>query len=346
MNLVKLKAEQIQKSRAPAKLILSGEHAVLYGQPAVAIAINRYINTSVAWSKQTEIQFNLKDLSYLKSFTQQALYNLANNLQNCYQEFLQHRRGVTEVIQHPSQLLQYSVAMTLQKFNLSLPHGLQIRVDSDMPIGIGLGSSAASILGVLYALREFFAIDWAMEDLIFFATQVEHLQHGKSSGLDLHLVNHGGCVWFQNGVAQTRKLPRLDLQIVNTGVPLSTTGQCVTEVAKILATDQILLDDFGVVAHEIDQCLFNNSLVDFRQAIQFNHKLLQKIGVVPVKVANFIADIERAGGAAKICGAGAVAGDQAGIVLITADTDVTSVAQKHGYCLENIQVDINGTKNI
>ncbi len=81
-----------------------------------------------------------------------------------------------------------------------------------------------------------------------------------------------------------------------------------------------------------------------KHSIRANHRLLQKIGVVPTKVANFIADIESSGGAAKICGAGAITGDNAGVVLLLADPGITEIAQRYGYELQTLEVDPYGTR--
>ena len=60
----------------------------------------------------------------------------------------------------------------------------------------------------------------------------------------------------------------------------------------------------------------NGSTKDFQTLIQANHRLLVAIGVVPLKIERFISTIEESGGAAKICGAGAVSGNHAGVVLV------------------------------
>jgi len=51
-------------------------------------------------------------------------------------------------------------------------------------------------------------------------------------------------------------------------------------------------------------------------SIRENHRLLSDIGVVPHRVQHLIAEIENVGGAAKICGAGSVSGDHAGVVWV------------------------------
>lgn len=330
-------------ARAPAKLIISGEHSVLYGQPALAMSIDRYTSTTTTWSASANIHFDFLDLSYAKSYTSQALRNIAKNLHDDYSNFLAGEKNISNVIKRPFELLQYSVSRLLDVLNIKLPHGVNISVGSNIPMSCGLGSSAAAIVSTVSALSALLHCNWGRADQLSFCREVENLQHGKSSGLDLHLVTYGGCVRFENGLAQSRPVPKIPLSIVNTGKPKSSTGTCVTQVTPMFTKDPALANEFAVITNQIDAAMAANDLLEFKRGIRANHSLLRRIGVVPEKVANFINEIETAGGAAKICGAGAVLGDNAGIVLLVADHSMQDIIHKYGYELQSIQVDTHGT---
>lgn len=338
--------QQSLTARAPAKLIISGEHSVLYGQAAIAMAVNRYTTTTTRWSDSPHVHFKLLDLAYAKKFTLAALRSVSQQLTQDYTAFLNGQCKITDVVKRPFELLQYSVANFLEQLNLPLAKGVEIQVDSTIPLGCGMGSSAAAVVSTIYALTNIFNLNWQTADYLRFGKEIESLQHGKSSGLDLHLVTHGGCVRFQNGMAQTRQWPNLPMYIINTGQPQSATGECVAQVASKFAKDKNLALEFGLVTEQIDQALTHNQLNTFKQAIRANHNLLLKIGVVPNKVANFIQELEANGAAAKICGAGAVRGDNAGIVLLISEVDLQHIVAKHGYQMQTIQIDLHGTQII
>lgn len=324
-------------ARAPAKLIISGEHAVLYGQPALAMAVDRYITTTTSWHSSAHIHFKLLDLFYAKSYTYIALRRLAKKLQNDYKR---------SSLKRPFELLQYSVSKLLDYLHVALPKGIEITVASTIPIGCGMGSSAAAVISTLYSITNFLQFNWAVTEYLDFSREIEDLQHGKSSGLDLHLVTHGGCMRFHNGSTQPMPVPPMPMYIVNTGKPLSGTGDCVIKVADIFNKNVTLAAEFGAVTNDINKAIAENDINAFKLGIKANHGLLARIGVVPHKVANFIQEIEHSGGVAKISGAGAVVGDNAGIVLVFVSKDIVNniknIVQKYGYALEDIQVDTHG----
>lgn len=332
--------------RSPAKLIISGEHSVLYGQPALAVAIDRYTTTTVSYSELPQIHFKLANLSCQQSHSSKDLQVLARNLRRDYANYLDGHANIATVLKRPFELLQYSVSNILEYLNAPLTYGLEISVDSSIPIGCGMGSSAAAIIATIFALSNFFKFNWQHNKHLSIAREIENLQHGKSSGLDLHLVMHGGYVRFQSANVIARPVPSMSLQIINTGQPLSSTGQCVSKVAERFVNDAKLAENFGNVTNILDVAISTNNLQDLKRGIRLNHQLLNYIGVVPTKVANLINAIEVAGGAAKICGAGATMGDNAGMVLLVSDHDMQDLVQSHGYQLQNIQVDTHGTQII
>ncbi|HEX2549488.1 MAG TPA: mevalonate kinase, partial [Gammaproteobacteria bacterium] len=201
---------------------------------------------------------------------------------------------------------------------------------------------AATILSIIYAMTKHLGIHLPEETFLRLALEAENAQHGISSGLDLQVSLYGGCIYLKNKKMEKRNAPQFPMYLVNTGTPNSSTGECVSHAASYFLHSNIG-DDFEAVTNAMDAMLCHPTQ-DFQQIIQANHQLLVEIGVVPEKVQHFIRDIEKNFGAAKICGAGSISGDQAGMVLIAAEdeTMLRHVCQKYHYDIFPITVESRG----
>lgn len=306
------------KVHAPGKLILSGEHAVVYGKPALAMAVNRYVVASASPQLLPLVSFDLSDLSYEHGLTLTALRRLKNRIKQKYQRFIAGDFKIRHVLQKPVELAQFAFSLFLETLNIKLTQGIKIRVQSDIPIGCGMGSSAATVLGIVHAMAHHLRVELSPEFFFRLGLEAENMQHGYSSGLDLRISMHGGCLLMKEGEIYAREVPRVPMYLINTGIPETTTGECVAHAATYFKTSQIG-DDFARVTEAMDVALQENNIAEVMRAVRDNHQLLTKIGVVPQMVQQFIADVEKNNGAAKICGAGAVAGDKAGVVLVVTD---------------------------
>lgn len=328
--------------RVPAKLILSGEHAVVYGHPALAVAINIYTITTIKWSTPLHFSFNLPGLDFRQKVTLEALKRLKINLNKQYAKFDSGDISIREVLKHPFELTLYSTMSVLEKIKHKLPMGLSIDTESDIPIGCGMGSSAASVVSVIYALSQFLQIDFNLDDYIRLGIESENLQHGYSSGLDVNVVYHGGCLRYQPGQFEKRPIPLFPMQLINTGKPECTTGECVEKV-KDFFTEKKYGPQFESITRQLESAIEKNDLAAIQHAIKDNHRQLVNIGVVPKTVQQFIQAIEEKGMAAKICGAGAIYGEKAGMVLVVGNHDISTLVETYGYSQHSIHVDQRGS---
>ncbi len=335
----------MKKAVAPGKLILSGEHAVVYGQPALAMAVNRYAEAWVSQQQGSLIGFDLLNLEYHKSMTMKALSKLKQRVQMSYDKFLRGEGHIRDVLKLPIELSQYAFTHLLEKMNHKISDGVKLSTHSTIPIGCGMGSSAAMILCIMHAVAEQQGLTLTLENYIEHAHETENLQHGRSSGVDLQISLRGGCLRFQNGEWQPRELPQMPLYVVNTGKPQTSTGECVSVVAPQMQNAS-LLEQFATVTNAMDAAIAKQDVMIMQQCVRENHQLLCQIGVVPEKIQAFIEAVERTGAAAKICGAGAVAGEQAGMVLIVADHMPTAVCQHFGFQVETIAGEAHGLRSI
>lgn len=311
------------KVRAPGKLILSGEHAIVHGLPALAMAVNRYAEAQASAQRLPIVSFDCSDLAYSQALRFAALERLKGRIKEKYHRFLRGEFKIRRVLQKPMELAQFALSLFFEVLNVSPAHGVKIKLQSDIPMSCGMGSSAATILAVIHAIA--YHLELSLPEELFFrlGLETENLQHGRSSGLDLRISQQGGCFLLRDNQMIVRPIPSFPFYLVNTGIPHSSTGECVASVADFFKQSR-LRDDFAFVTEKMDQALQNNAYSAFQEMVRHNHQLLVEIGVVPEKVQGFIAALEKIGAAAKICGAGAVAGDRAGIVLVVT-TDVSTL---------------------
>lgn len=336
---------RLARARAPAKLILSGEHAVVYGKPALAMATH-YYTESIAeanLSLSRRIAFRMPQLQYAKQLTLAALNKLKRRIRQDYQAFLAGECGIRDVLKKPVELMQFTVANLLD-LSQAMIQSMHVQSHSTIPIGCGMGSSAALVMSTLRAVAALFDLELDTEAYVRLGIDAENLQHGYSSGLDIQLIWQGGCVYFQAGKAMARTASALPLYGVNTGKPLSTTGECVMHARKHFLRSHIA-EDFEAVTNALDLAFTENNHVAVQQGIRENHRLLCQIGVVPESVRNFITALEKVGAAAKICGAGAVKGGGAGMVLVVPETreSIQPIIDAFGFSIERIQGDSYGT---
>ncbi|NLB66308.1 MAG: mevalonate kinase [Lentisphaerae bacterium] len=334
------------KTVAPGKLILSGEHAVVYGRPAIAMAVNRNAQAFITEEGVAgTVSFDLPNLkTEPSSFTLRALREFHGRVSRNYEEFLAGKLSIREVLHKPVDLFRFAFVTVLDGLHLKMGGGVNVRMTSNIPIGCGMGSSAAMILSVLRGVGHFYRVEFRPEWFARYSLEVENLQHGKSSGLDTYVSMHGGCVWFQRGEAQQMPLPQMPLYIVNTGQPASSTGDTVSAVARRVGPRSGLWDEFEAVTGRMRLAMEQDDLQDFQRSVRDNHRLLNEIGVVPGRVADFVAEVENTGAAAKICGAGAAGGDAAGMVMVATREAPAELCAKYGYELMTVRPDPLGVR--
>ncbi len=333
------------KAIAPGKLILSGEHAVVYGRPALAMAIDRSAQSIITASPGDVVSFELADYQSSESFTVRALRDMRDRVMRNYRLFLDGELGIRDVLYKPVELFEYMFINFLDGLHLKLNESLSIRTVSNIPIGCGLGSSAATVLSAARAVGHYFRVEFRPDWYYRYSMEAEKLQHGYPSGVDSYIAVHGGCALFQNEHAQPVPLPRFNLYLVNTGTPETTTGECVVQVRENFANDPVW-NDFEAVTLGLEECLRRNDMDEIRRHVRENNRLLVRIGVVPEKVQRFISAVEMTGGAAKIVGAGSVRGDHGGMVLVVDDQPPASLCKEYNYTITSVRGDPLGTRII
>ncbi|WP_010325130.1 mevalonate kinase [Marinobacterium stanieri] len=303
---------------APGKIILSGEHAVVYGSPALALAVDRHMRIHYRPDRLPRLSWHTQERTHVLGLDKFA--SLRRRLDNHFERYLRGELPITRILQKPAELAFYAVDMARVLSGLDVRPQGSLSIDSDIPIGAGMGSSAALIAALLKLFGHFDDRD----ELIRQVRHCERLQHGRGSIIDAAAVCSGGAVRVQGEQVESLALPEQGLgdgfYWLFTGTPASSTGACVDQVRRNFAESPIW-GEFEATTQAFEAALMTGE--SLLEPIRANHRLLTRIGVVSAPLQRLAEQVEQAGGAAKVCGAGAVSGDQGGLMLLLLPSGMT-----------------------
>ncbi|MGB5058898.1 MAG: mevalonate kinase [Candidatus Promineifilaceae bacterium] len=290
---------------APGKIILFGEHAVVYGRPAIAAPVSQLRATAVVEdSPSPGIRLLAADLGTDIQLDEAAADD-----------------PVAAVVR------QMQAAAHLPR----LPD-LTITVTSQIPIASGLGSGAAITAAVIRALALHLGLshlssdDW-VSDLTY---EIEKIHHGTPSGIDNTVVAYEKPVYFVRQQPQNRIEPfavaePLILLVADTGQSSSTktvVGDVRRQWLADMARFEAIFDGCGRIAREARQAIETGDVSQVGRLMDENHHLLQEMTVSSRELDGLVL-AARATGAlgAKLSGAGR-GGNMIALVSDEAETAV------------------------
>ncbi len=318
----------------------------MVGRPALVMAVDRYMHAEIVPTRENSLEVALPDALGNGRISTTALPALRSQLEEKHDRFLAGELNIRDLLDQPVQLVYFAVAYLLDQLQRSLDGGLRVTLTSELPIGSGMGASAAVSAAVLHGTAALLGEHPDVDTLCRWTSAVERLQHGRSSGVDPFVVTHGGFMRFQQGRAEMLPVPRRPVTLVLTGKPASSTGECVAHVARHVPAADPIWAQFEQITAQLQTALEEDDESAVQACVRANHRLLCRIGVVPATVHAFIAAVEEQGGAAKICGAGAVQGESGGVVAVFGGGALDDVCAAHGYTLSQVNADTHGCRRI
>lgn len=291
------------------------------------MAVNKHVNVRISAHEGIVIHF--EDHALHLSCAELPLR--VQRIKQHYADYQQSQCDINHLFEHPSELL----LLILDHYDIA--PGLRLNLSSELPIGCGMGTSAAVILACFTALNDYFKVSMSQDDLYQRALAIENFQHGKSSGLDISMSQRGGALFIEQGHRYPLDINIQPFLAINTGKPSVTTGECVESV-KRYQHDTALWQAFGETTYAMKQALEEHNFQLLNDALKANHRLLSRIGVVPEKIQAFIKHIESLGCAGKISGAGSIQGDAGGMVIVLANemTALRTACEAFDYALSPI----------
>jgi len=281
------------KASAPGKIILFGEHAVVYGRPALAVPVTQvHADVEVLDSSRAGIWIDAPDINV-------------------------HAELNTLPSDHP-------IASVIHNFlflsRVSPFPSLDIRISSTIPVASGLGSGAAVTVALVRALSLHLNHPMTDEEVNAFAYEIEKLHHGTPSGIDNTVVTHARPVYFikhppspggrgAGGEVETFTVGQpFTIVIGDTGIS-APTKDSVADVRRLWMNDkarwETVFDKIGEIAFTARRAIEAGKSEMLGELMDENHVLLQKLTVSSPELDRLVEAARDAGAmGAKMSGGG------------------------------------------
>lgn len=318
-----------------------GEHAVVYGRPALVAAVDLRLTVRVSPAADGAVHLSLARLGHAETLSWKALRAYTRAARERWRDYAcepgpERFRAVRG--DDPAHVVKIALGESAESLAEEEPPGVRVAVESELPVGSGFGSSAATAAGVIAGYLAWRSVPLDLQRIERLALEAERRQHGLPSGVDTAAVVHGGLLWarktaggLEAEVMEPRSSLLSRLRVYDTGTPPESTGAVVAAVRRLCDQDP------GGHARRLDRieaatrglrgelAREEEDAARVRELIRECEACLEELGVVPAPVRELVRKIEAAGGAAKISGAGSLAGPGAGSLLVY-DSDAERIS--------------------
>jgi mevalonate kinase len=267
---------------APGKIILFGEHAVVYARPAIAVPVFQvHAEATVEAARADGVEIDAADLA--------RRYDLFDAPSD---------DPVATIIR-----------LTCARLGVE-PKNFSVRIRSTVPVARGLGSGAAVSVAVARALAEFFSCRLSVGEVSALAYEVEKLHHGTPSGIDNTVIAFEQPVYFIRGkpIESFHVARPFLIAIADTGVAAPTkiaVGDVRRAWEAARARYESLFDQIGAIAWEARAAIERGEVNALGPLMSANQMLLREISVSSPKIETLVDAAMRAGAhGAKLSGAG------------------------------------------
>ncbi|KAB2006430.1 hypothetical protein ES319_D11G344100v1 [Gossypium barbadense] len=330
-------------ARAPGKIILAGEHAVVHGYTAVASSIDLYTVFSIRLrSDDDTVKLKLNDIGLDFSWSVRRIKEVLSHLgspfsstpTSCSLETIKSLATLVDEQSFPETKIGLASGVYAFLWLYTSILGFKpatVTVSSELPVGAGLGSSAAycvSLSAALLALSDSVKLDVSQKGWSTFneseaelvnkwAFEGEKIIHGKPSGVDNSVSTFGNVIKFKSGV-MTRVNSNMPLRmlITNTKVGRDTKALVANVSARksrhpdamcsVLNAIEAISDEWSTIiqSHAVDDLYLSANEEKLGELMEMNQGLLLSIGVSHASIENVLQTSMKYKLASKLTGAG------------------------------------------
>ncbi|MBT3240463.1 MAG: mevalonate kinase [Chloroflexi bacterium] len=271
---------------APGKIILFGEHSVVYQQPAIAVPVMEVKAIAIA---------------------SPAIGKPSNTVQVIAPDIEINSTLKTLPLDHA---ISMAIDLTLKELGISDYPAFNLRISSTIPLAAGLGSGASVSVAIIRVVSNFLGQTLSDEVVSQLAYEVEKIHHGTPSGIDNSVVTFAQPVYFiKDRLLETFPIGKpFTIVIGDTGIK-SSTAVSVGDVRKAWQADQKVYEDFfescGTIAKKAREHIENGEIKKLGPLMDENHALLQKMNVSSKELDTLVLASRDAGAwGAKLSGGG------------------------------------------
>ncbi len=273
-------------STAPGKIIIFGEHAVVYGRPAIAVPVNQVRARAAIMAEPKkptgEVFIDAPDINLKTSFA-----DLPDD--------------------HPIKRAIFGVKTSI---GISSLPACTVRITSTIPVSAGMGSGAAVSVAVIRAFSDFLGHPLPDEEVSKLVFEVEKIHHGTPSGIDNSVITYAQPVYYIPGEPIETLLINQPITLVvgDTGTSSPTTDT-VGDVRRAWEADQTryegYFDRIADISKNARIIIESGDPAALGPLMDLNHELLKEVGVSSPELDYLVETARKAGAlGAKLSGGG------------------------------------------
>ena len=269
------------KASAPGKVILFGEHFVVYGIKSILCSINKRVTVTAEKTKERKILIE-SEIGKLVLEPNESISKINSPLKPFY----------------------YLANRALKEEN----EGLKIQIESEIPLGAGLGSSSACCVAGAAAIFNLFG-KISKKEIVELAIEAEKTIYQNTSGADCTVSTYGGLMEYDknNGFRKIEDEPNFQLVIANSDIEHSTESM----VSKVKEFENQNKDRFyelsnleSKLVNDVLKLIKENKIKEIGEKVNLNQKFLEEIGISNEKLEDMIKIGQTLSYGAKITGSG------------------------------------------
>jgi len=266
---------------APGKVILFGEHFVVYGVKAILCSINKRVTVTAEKTSERKISINSK-IGKLE---------------------IEPDKPISE-INSPLKPFYYLANKAVENKDT----GIHIQIDSEIPLGAGLGSSSACCVAGAAAIFKLFG-NISKEEILELAIEAERTIFENTSGADCTVCTYGGIMEYDKnkGFKKIEHEPNFQLVIINSNMEHSTQSM----VSKVKEFENKNKEEFSKLSNlesklveDVLKLVKENKIQEIGQKMNQNQEYLENIGISNKELTKMIKIGQESSFGAKITGSG------------------------------------------